>query len=360
MKKFNILYIIVPLAAIGIWQLSQQYQQQTVLFYGFAETKETEINLEHAVQVNQIFVTSGQRVKKGMPLLEAAHNKLPLKLNEIVHETEETKVERLLWKKDIEAAIDKLKTKKATTQSEINGKIAQIKAKIAQNQNLLSNLTTTENGTTTSKTTQAKINALQQELAMALLPLDQEIERLNNRLRTPQDPYYVKLKKLQSEQSFYEDKGRKLDIFAPSDGLIGNIHCKEAENISSFKTLITFYEENPTLVKGYVHEKLIVHVQIGDTMTVASSLQDKFQCKGIVTGLGSRIVEIPERLRKHKALKDYGREVLIKIPADNQFLQKEKVILKIDKTITVSDSFFDLAKKNDAKGNANISSQLGQ
>lgn len=359
MKNFNILYLVAILAAVGVWQLSGQYQKQAVIFYGFAETKETEINLEHPIQVDQIFVTTGQKVKKGTPLLEASHNKLPLKLNEIVHEREETKVERLLWEKEIEGSMDKLKMKKATKTSEINGQIAQIKAKLAQNNALLDNLTTVEKGNTTSKTTQTKLDVLSKELEMAILPLDQEIQRLENKLKSKRDPYFVKLQKLQTEQAFYEDKGRKLDIFAPSDGLIGNIHCKEAENITSFKTLITFYEENPTLVQGFVHEKLVVHVQKGDTITVLSSLHSKFECKGIITGLGSRIVEIPERLRKYKEMKDYGREVLIKIPTNNKFLQKEKVLLKIDKTVKVTNSFFDFATSNNAKGNANISKQLG-
>jgi hypothetical protein len=46
-----------------------------------------------------------------------------------------------------------------------------------------------------------------------------------------------------------------------------------------------------------------------------------------VIGMGHRIVEIPERLRKIPEIKTYGREVLIQIPSDNKFLQKEKVVL---------------------------------
>ena len=89
-----------------------------------------------------------------------------------------------------------------------------------------------------------------------------------------------KIKKLYNncvEKEFYKDKGRKLSIEAPSGGLIGNIHCKEAENIPAFKTLITFYEENPTLVKGYVHEEAVIRVNIGDTLMVVSSLQNNYK-----------------------------------------------------------------------------------
>jgi hypothetical protein len=57
--------------------------------------------------------------------------------------------------------------------------------------------------------------------------------------------------------------------------------------------------------------------------------------------LGSRIVEIPERLRKNPDLKTYGREVLIAIPPSNLFLQKEKVILNLLKKTSRPTSIFD-------------------
>jgi len=138
-----------------------------------------------------------------------------------------------------------------------------------------------------------------------------------------------------------------LDILAPSDGLIGNIPCKEGENFPSFKTFINFYERNPTIVKGFVHESLILQVKVGDSLLVSSTLHPEQHITGIVTGLGSRIVEIPERLRKMPDIKTYGREVLIAIPAENNFLQKEKVMLNSLNENPESSfaSFFSLLRK---------------
>ena len=169
--------------------------------------------------------------------------------------------------------------------------------------------------------------SLIKEKAMINESYDVEIDLLNNELANINAPQKVELKKMQQEQDFYKGEQEKLSIHAPKDGLIGNIHCLEGENKSSFSTLITFYERNPTLVKGYVHENLIVHVEVGDTLEVSSSLHPEHKRHGVVAGLGSRIVEVPERLRKIPELKTYGREVLIQIPPDNPFLQKEKVVL---------------------------------
>ena len=65
------------------------------------------------------------------------------------------------------------------------------------------------------------------------------------------------------------------------------------------------------------------------SISIFSRLRPDIQNKGVVTTLGSRIVEIPPRLRKIKELKTFGREIIIEIPSDNPFLQKEKVILNL-------------------------------
>ena len=89
-----------------------------------------------------------------------------------------------------------------------------------------------------------------------------------------------------------------------------------------------------------MHESLILHVSVGDSLEVGSTSQPEHRIMGKVTGLGSRIVEIPERLRKHPQLKTYGREVLIQIPAQNPFLQKEKVVLNLLNTEGIPQSQF--------------------
>jgi multidrug resistance efflux pump len=146
---------------------------------------------------------------------------------------------------------------------------------------------------------------------------------------TGSQPYKAELGRLQNEQKMYEKEQERLRIYAPSNGLVGSIQCKEGENVSSFTTLISFYEQNPNLVVGYVHESLITGVQIGDSIQVSSTLQPDHTLKGCIMALGHRVVEIPERLRKIPEIKTYGREVLIDIPLNNEFLQKEKVSLRL-------------------------------
>ncbi len=144
------------------------------------------------------------------------------------------------------------------------------------------------------------------------------------------NPYRERVSRLQAELKFDQDhRIQPITVTAPSDGLVGNIHCKEAEHISSFQTLISFYEPHPQFIKGYVHEDLLLKVSVGDTFLIKSIKDEALAYKGVVTGLGSRIVEIPERLRKMPDVRTYGREVSVKISPDNTFLQKEKVALEL-------------------------------
>jgi hypothetical protein len=75
-----------------------------------------------------------------------------------------------------------------------------------------------------------------------------------------------------------------------------------------------------------------VNVSQGDKFTVTSLKDKTMTYSGSVVGLGSRIVEIPSRLRKIPELKIYGREVIIEITKENSFLQKEKVSISFAKT----------------------------
>jgi len=329
LKKFNILYIIVPLLCWVAFDLSKGFSKETISFYGFAENKETEINLEHPVEVNTIHVTPGQKVKKGALLLEGSYSQWGKKSQEAQFKIQELRLDYDTWKEGLKSSIDRLEAQKSLKSNDILAKIASLKAKQKQNAKLFEGLKSVDITESVDGPMQQEIESLQAELTYISEPIDVEIKKIKRRLNAKDHPSLVRIRQLESEAGYFEAKAKKLSIFAPSDGLIGNIHCKEAENVSSFNTLISFYEENPTLVEGFVHESMILEVKVGEKLEVISSLHPNRKCIGEVTGLGSRIVEIPTRLRKMEEIKNYGREVLIKIPSKNDFLQKEKVQLKL-------------------------------
>jgi hypothetical protein len=206
-----------------------------------------------------------------------------------------------------------------------------LKAEVEFSKSLIKDLKSIDikESTDGSSPIEIEIEALKEELEAELKPINLELLQLKKELSSIGASSEVVKKRLEYEKDYFENETKKLEIVAPSDGLIGNMRCKEGEHISKFNTLISFYQQNPTIVTGFVHENLILHVKIGDTLEVSSSLHPDHKGFGKVSGLGYRIVEIPERLRKRPEIKTYGREVLIEIPPNNPFLQKEKVVLNL-------------------------------
>ncbi len=329
MKKINLIYLVFIPVLLGIFYINWNYARHTVMFYGFAENKDTEINHDHPVQVNKIYVIQGQFVNKGDLLLDVTHSRFDLKMNDLSHDIKAMKLKAQVRKAEIQAAIRQLQTQRLSKVTDIERKMQQLQSEVNFNKSLMKGLKSIEVKEVSDgkSPNEVKMESLRQEVELARKSFDLEINQFEKELATVNGPLDVEVSKLESEKNFYEAEEQKLSVRAPKDGLIGNIHCLEGENKSSFATLITFYERNPTQVKGYVHENLIVHVNVGDTLEVSSSLHPVHRGYGTVVGLGSRIVEIPARLRKMPEVKTYGREVLIQIPPDNPFLQKEKVVL---------------------------------
>ena len=80
MKKFNLIYVVAFIVfLILVVSLTVNFDT-TVTFYGFAQNKETEISMESDVEIKDIHVTTGQKVKKGDMLLDVISSSLPMEI----------------------------------------------------------------------------------------------------------------------------------------------------------------------------------------------------------------------------------------------------------------------------------------
>ena len=333
MKKFNLIYIAAFVVFIILIISLTVKIDNSVTFYGFAENKETEISMENSVEVKNINVTTGQKVKKGTVLLDVLSSSLPIKISNTEYSIEELQTKYSLWKTDLDWRISQYNIELNEKTSKIQSQIDQYYAEIDQNKKLAKSIQSIENVDPDEGDIKnpifLKIDALKEELNFTKNIITTEINNLKSERFASNNPLLSQIKSLEGELEYFKTKKEKQIITAPTDGLVGNVHCKEGEKINSFGTLITFYEESPTLVVGYIHEELLLSININDTIDIFSSSRPDIQNVGVVKTLGSRIVEIPPRLRKIKELKTFGREIIIEIPPDNPFLQKEKVILNL-------------------------------
>ena len=330
LRRINLLYISLPLVAWGLWSLLTHLHKGTVSFYGFAENKETGINLDHDIMVQKIHAKPGQFVRKGALLMEVTRLALDLKMSEISYNMNALQSEENWRRADILAQIDKIQAEKEEKTGNLQSELRVVAADYALHLQLLQSLGTLP---ATARDTQnamapyqARMAAIREEMSLVAAPYERETERLKKELRLAGEADRVQSDKLQKDLSLYHQEEERLKVYAPSDGLVGYVHCKEGEHISAFTTLISFYEQSPNMVIGYIHESLSLQLHPGDSIVVSSTLRPGEQLTGVISGMGHRIVEIPERLRKIPELRTYGREVLIDIPASNPFLQKEKVM----------------------------------
>ena len=328
MKKINSIYIIALILSIALYSLYSRIQTESVLFYGFAENKETEISHNEDVLIDSILVTTGQKVKKGELLMTVKNAKLPTKIAELELEQQVIMVNSI---KDIELIKNKisdLRFNKANKINEISAKINFLQKEIELNKSLFEGLKSIKKRNDNIKSSKdLELDYLVQSMNTIADDYDREILVYKKSLHNITYPHKLKKELNNTQITHYKAEQKKLSIYAPSDGLIGTIQCKEKENIAAFTTLLNFYQVNPTLVKGFVHESLLLEVEVGNELEVSSSMHSEHKLTGKVIGLGTRIVEIPERLRKMPEIKSFGREVMIEISSNNKFLQKEKVML---------------------------------
>ena len=328
MKKINSIYIIAIGLVFVLYAMNNSIQSESAFFYGFAENKETEISHDNDVLIEKIMVTTGQKVQQGDLLMVVKNTALPVKISELELKKEAVSIDVQQKIREIKNEITALRLEKVNKLNLLNEKITELQKKIELSQSLYEGLKSIKiKPDSTRSVEQMRLDYLKESLTVTSQNYDSEIAFKKELLLGVNQPSRIKHDILNTEIEHYKEAQSKLSICAPTDGIIGYILCKKGENIPAFSTLLNFYQVNPTLVKGYIHESLLLKVKKGDKLEVSSSLHPTHKVQGEVIGLGSRIVEIPERLRKIQDLKTYGREVLIKIPPDNNLLQNEKVML---------------------------------
>lgn len=330
MKYIKPYYIIAVLIGVWIFWFNAQGNQQPEEFYGFAENRDTEVNFNYPVVVKRIHVTEGEKVNEGALLFHLQRIQAKEELAEENFRISELQAESKAWK--AEKAGD-LKIKEAEYQMElkvIDDKIGEISRELSYKKSTYSDIKSLSGIPLDFSSMENELIALEQKKKMLDSLFMIQKYNLEEEMRLGINPYISEIRRMEARKAFDEDQlVQEIEIRAPFNGLVGNIQCKEEEHIPSFKTLMNFYEPNPSMVKGFIHEHMILKVKVGDILNIRSTTNPDIGIEGTVSGLGSRIVEIPSRLRRIPDFKTYGREVLISLPKANTLIQKEKVIIDV-------------------------------
>lgn len=328
--RVNLFYPAVLLVGVALVFLFRPPADTTLNFYGFAESDETAVNYNYPVVVEEILVRPGEAVAAGQVLLNVSRRSSKETLADQDFRVRELAAEETVWRQRKQAQLTELDAELRAELDRLDEQIAAAEAKLTYQRGLTAGLSSITVDTSAFRPQAARLQQLRNQRARAQVQAEERRQGLRQALAVGTGPYRARTDRLRAEAAF--DRARQVQPFAvraPSDGLIGNIAVKPQEHVPSYETLLSFYEPHSSLVRGYVHEDQTLRVRLGDALEVYS-LKDPTQVyPGEVTGLGSRIVSIPPRLRKLRDFETYGREIIVTISPANGFLQKEKVGLRL-------------------------------
>ncbi len=338
MKYINLFYIAILMIAVSLFLLQKKHKSNIISFYGYAENKETEINFNHPVQVKKIHVLPGQQIKKDTPILDVIRKENDIKFIDQDYKKEGILAEKKIWINKIEGQIKLIKEEKSIELSAITNRKNNLISDREFTNELYEGLKSVTKPSQNNTTIADELQTLEEEYQRVSKLYDQKIKNKEEELSIGNRPYDSEIERLSQEKLHDETQSSiEISMIAPKDGLIGNIYCKEEEHFTSYKTLLSFYEPNPSIIKGFIQEDFIMQINLEDKIVVKSTKDENIKYNGKVIGLGSRIVEIPPRLRKREDIKTFGREIIVSIPEQNQFLQKEKTILELVSSMPIED-----------------------
>lgn len=321
------LLLLLAAASASLLVLNRFHNRHAEYFFGFAENQETEMNVVEDARIMTVRVRAGESVRAGDTLLVLGIPDLDREIGQEALDRAGGIARGEVWRTELLYRIEAVRSQMAARRKALEDlqRIWDSERELQRRQLALLGLAGRD--TLAQRNAwlahQAEIESMKDALAKDSL----ELASLHAALAKGEVPLRIGLSKQEVDRERLLARQREQVLTAPADGQIGAIHGRVGEYRAAFSPLITFYEPHPSLVKGFVHESLLVGVALGDELEIGSVARPEHRCTGKVIGLGTRVVEIPERLRQFPEVPVYGREVLVSIPRENEFLQKEKVRL---------------------------------
>jgi HlyD family secretion protein len=299
-----------------------------------ADENETVVSYNLPVEIKKINVVQGEPIKVGDTLLLLYQSKLTSEINKISYILEELKAKKTKKTNRSRSEIKVLKAEQAARINQLSTEIKKLEAEYKLKKGLVANFKSMQGSVGNNQDTSIdfsnpliiQIEELKKQIKMANEPSQVVIERLNDELSNNGDPLLDQVQLMTNELALLNDKKDELVVRAQINGVIGSVLFNEGEKVTPYDTIVTIHQSFPSYVKGYIHENLHGYVYIGQTVNLCSTT-GKTTSTGVVTGIGSRIVEYPIRLTKSKEIVIWGKEVIIKLQDNNNFHLGDKIVI---------------------------------
>ncbi|KRT56269.1 HlyD family secretion protein [endosymbiont of Ridgeia piscesae] len=324
-KKLFFSWSITLLAVVLMTLL---YRGETTQFFGIAESREQVISFQYPVAIHRLHVVPGQEVKQGDLVAELMRADLLTKIAMADYQIDVLSAERSLRHEKLKSELQSLRAQQAAELVEIDYQIRELESQYSINRKLVGEerYLKSKSGKEASSPLRLKIAGLKEKRAHLLQSLKPKMDNLRGQLRG-RDPLDAKIEKLKAKRRSLDAAKSELFIHSPFDGMVGSVLFREGEDVAPFKPVITLHGKTPSYIKGYIHEDVFNNVHVGQQVWISPASNSDEPMAGYVKSVGSRIVEYPDRLKRHQNIAAWGREVLVSIGQKNLLLLGEKVVV---------------------------------
>ncbi|MEA3523632.1 MAG: HlyD family efflux transporter periplasmic adaptor subunit [Campylobacterota bacterium] len=324
-----LLYIVLIIAiAVFIW-MSLYYKSEAHRFFGLAANKEHPINFPYAVKIQSLNVYTGKSITEGEVLATFIRSDIIREKELLSQQVDELKAEKNLKVNEILSQIKQVKLEEIIQVDDINYKIEELQQRDALNKNLMKGILTQKSNTSQSLIS-VKIAQLQRQLQNIKHLSSNQVDNLRSQRSKQALLYREKIKQLTTKLQTLTKDETDLKLIAPFDGIVNNVIHSVNEDIKAFETLMTLNGREPTFVRGYIHVDALNTLHIGDKVSIVAisvSHNNEEPIAGVVKNFSSDITPYPERLKRYQNVALWGREVIIEIPKNNLILGEKVVIV---------------------------------
>lgn len=327
--KFNILYLLFPAALAACFWIASDFQYQSVnSFFGIAESEPRSLNFDHDIAVREVFVKTGDLVKKGDTLATFYRAELDEQSLENWSELRLTETERAaefsILEKEKELVRTRLSADARELQAEISLLITEDSLNTLFRGSVYSDLKPAGN-----KMVADKIAARRKQIDDLQKNAAEEIRILESKQAALGAVASVRNESTRAAQKQLESEKNRLFLVAPIDGYVETVLVARNALVEAFTELMKINPQSPNTVIGFIHEASDAPLAVGQEVELVSFNRPEVKCSGRITSINPKMTELPLRLRKFIEMRSWGREVFIGLPQDNRFYISEKITINL-------------------------------
>ena len=330
-KSLHLIFWILVVALLLLFSLV--FKNSDTAIVAQVEPLKNAVSYHKAVRIEEVYVIPGQMVKPGDALVRVVRPDLVLDEEKMLNEIEKIRIDRSLAESRFSEEIQQININKNSKLRRIEGEIEQLNVVVNNNKQLANqfgNLTGYADTVRTygSSYYEIELEVLKKEKEYALKEHELELSAAKKVYDEEMKLFEILEAQQQKELDVLLKEKEQQIKTAEINGTIGAVNAQPGELLPPYSTILSIYESNPTVIKAVMNEGYEYELKVGDPVLVESTNR-AYKLEGKVVEIGARIIEYPNRLKSNRNLQMYGQEIFIKIPEENNFLNGERVFVKI-------------------------------